>query len=35
MDDNVMKTYTTVATEPRHFVQYDQVGLKNHLHVRQ
>ena len=24
MDDNVMNTYTTVATEPRHFVQYDQ-----------
>jgi len=24
MDDNVMRTYTTVATEPRHFVQYDQ-----------
>lgn len=24
MADNVMKTYTTVATEPRHFVQYDQ-----------
>ncbi len=25
MDDNVMRTYTTVSTEPRHFVQYDQV----------
>ena len=24
MDDNVMRTYTTVSTEPRHFVQYDQ-----------
>lgn len=24
MDDNVMNTYTTVSTEPRHFVQYDQ-----------
>ena len=24
MSDNVMRTYTTVATEPRHFVQYDQ-----------
>ena len=24
MDDNVMKKYTTIATEPRHFVQYDQ-----------
>lgn len=24
MDENVMRTYTTVATEPRHFVQYDQ-----------
>lgn len=25
MDENVMRTYTTVSTEPRHFVQYDQV----------
>ena len=24
MDENVMRTYTTVATEPRHYVQYDQ-----------
>ena len=24
MDDNVMKTYTTVASQPKHFVQYDQ-----------
>ena len=24
MDDNVMRTYTTLATEPRHYVQYDQ-----------
>ena len=24
MDDNVMKTYTTVANQPKHFVQYDQ-----------
>jgi chitin synthase len=24
MDDNVMKTYTTPPTEPRHYVQYDQ-----------
>ena len=24
MDDNVMKMYTTVSKEPRHFVQYDQ-----------
>ncbi|XP_035255581.1 chitin synthase chs-2-like [Anguilla anguilla] len=24
MDDNVMKRYTTVATEARHYVQYDQ-----------
>uniref|UniRef100_A0AAJ7WKK8 chitin synthase n=1 Tax=Petromyzon marinus TaxID=7757 RepID=A0AAJ7WKK8_PETMA len=24
MDDNVLRTYTTVATEARHYVQYDQ-----------
>ena len=24
MDDNVMHKYTKTATEPRHFVQYDQ-----------
>ena len=24
MDDNVMRTYTTLATEPRHYIQYDQ-----------
>ena len=24
MDENVMNTYTTVSTEPKHFVQYDQ-----------
>ncbi|TRY63908.1 hypothetical protein TCAL_11841 [Tigriopus californicus] len=24
MAENVMRTYTTVATEPKHFVQYDQ-----------
>ena len=24
MADNVMKTYTTVASQPKHFVQYDQ-----------
>ena len=24
MDDNVMRKYTTVPTEPRHYVQYDQ-----------
>lgn len=24
MDDNVMKKYTKTASEPRHFVQYDQ-----------
>eukprot|EP00095_Tigriopus_kingsejongensis_P011454 maker-scaffold271_size230452-snap-gene-0.8 protein:Tk11454 transcript:maker-scaffold271_size230452-snap-gene-0.8-mRNA-1 annotation:"isoform b" len=24
MDPNVMRTYTTVATEPRHYIQYDQ-----------
>merc|ERR1712141_418667 len=24
MDENVMNTYTTVSTEPRHYVQYDQ-----------
>ena len=24
MDDNVMKMYTTISKEPRHFVQYDQ-----------
>ena len=24
MDDNVMRKYTTTATEARHFVQYDQ-----------
>jgi chitin synthase len=24
MDDNVMRKYTTVSTEPRHYVQYDQ-----------
>lgn len=24
MDDNVIHKYTTTATEPRHFVQYDQ-----------
>lgn len=24
MEDSVMKKYTTVATEPRHYVQYDQ-----------
>ena len=25
MDENVMHTYTTVASQPKHFVQYDQV----------
>lgn len=25
MDDNVMHKYTKTASEPRHFVQYDQV----------
>ena len=24
-DDNVMKTYTTVASKPEHYIQYDQV----------
>lgn len=24
MSDNVMATYTTISTEPRHYVQYDQ-----------
>ena len=24
MDENVMRTYTTLPTEPRHHVQYDQ-----------
>merc|ERR1719225_2423463 len=24
MDDNVMRKYTTMSTEPRHYVQYDQ-----------
>ena len=24
MADNVMNTYTTVSTEPKHYVQYDQ-----------
>ena len=24
MSDNVMNTYTTVSTEPKHYVQYDQ-----------
>ena len=24
MDDNVMNKYTTIATQPRHYVQYDQ-----------
>lgn len=24
MDDNVMAKYTTLPTEPRHYVQYDQ-----------
>ena len=27
MDENVMHTYTTVASQPKHFVQYDQVAL--------
>ena len=26
MDENVMHTYTTVASQPKHFVQYDQVA---------
>ena len=26
MDENVMHTYTTVASQPKHFVQYDQVS---------
>ena len=24
MDNNVMRTYTTVANEPKHYIQYDQ-----------
>ena len=24
MDENVMHTYTTMASEPKHLVQYDQ-----------
>ncbi|MEQ2178377.1 Chitin synthase, class 1, partial [Goodea atripinnis] len=24
MDDNVMETYSTQATEPSHYIQYDQ-----------
>lgn len=24
MDDNVMKKYTTLSTEPKHYVQFDQ-----------
>ena len=24
MDENVMHKYLTIATEPRHYVQYDQ-----------
>ena len=27
MDENVMHTYTTVASQPKHFVQYDQVAI--------
>lgn len=29
MDDNVMATYTTPATEAQHYVQYDQGELTN------
>ena len=28
MDDNVMRRYTTPPTEARHYVQYDQGGLR-------
>ncbi|GFO13085.1 chitin synthase [Plakobranchus ocellatus] len=28
MDDNVMKRYTSPATEPRHYIQYDQGGCR-------
>ena len=28
MDENVMHTYTTVASQPKHFVQYDQVNIQ-------
>ena len=27
MEDNVMHTYTTTSTEPRHYIQYDQGEL--------
>ena len=27
MDDNVMRTYTTLPSLPQHYVQYDQAGL--------
>ena len=27
MDENVMHTYTTVASQPKHCVQYDQVAI--------
>lgn len=30
MDDNVMRKYTSVSTEARHYVQFDQ-GIKVHL----
>jgi cellulose synthase/poly-beta-1,6-N-acetylglucosamine synthase-like glycosyltransferase len=31
MDDNVMHKYTTMSTDARHFVQYDQGKTAQHL----
>ena len=31
MDDNVMRKYTTMSSEPRHYVQYDQVTLSHSM----
>ena len=34
MEHNVMKRYTTVAKEPRHFVQYDQGEVQGTIPLR-